>query len=121
MSAFCPRRKGILSVSKRKPKARVSPPGTIKQRRQLRVRGIGEVDRRTRASRAMKRFETDLVSDLGGAESLSTQQRERVAQAARLHACLSLLDVEIFGRNLGKERSPVAFASLLRERSRLLG
>ena len=56
------------------------------------VRGLQAIDRRSAAARALMRWRTELVRDLGGEQQISAQQRALVDLASRSKLYLDSLD-----------------------------
>lgn len=44
-------------------------------KRRLKVRGLGGIDRRSKAARALSAWRTELEADLGGPRAISAQER----------------------------------------------
>jgi hypothetical protein len=58
----------------------------------VKVRGLGAIDRRTAAARDLLAWKADLVSDLGGPDTLSAQQRALIDLAVRTRLFVDSLD-----------------------------
>src|SRR5690349_17712481 len=61
----------------------------------VKVRGLGALDRRTAAARALIAWRDELVADLGGPSMVSAQQRAVIDLATRTKLYLDTLDAWI--------------------------
>jgi len=61
-------------------------------KRRLSVRGMGGIDRRCRAARALRVWRTELEGDLGGPEAISAQQRVVIDVASTTKLLLDSVD-----------------------------
>ena len=64
----------------------------------VKVRGLQAIDRRTVAARALIAWREELVSDLGGEETISAQQRALVDLATRTRLYVESLDGWLLGQ-----------------------
>lgn len=67
--------------------------GLTTLKRALKVLGGRAIDRRTTLGRALARWRADLVADLGGTESISTQEEALVDLAVKTKLLLDSVDV----------------------------
>jgi hypothetical protein len=66
--------------------------GLVALKRRLSVRGMGGIDRRCRAARALREWRVELESDLGGAVAISAQQRAIIDVASTTKLLLDSVD-----------------------------
>ena len=78
-----PRRKAERSYSKH---------GLTRQKAAFNKRGVHALDGRTKAARELLRWRAELVADLGGEETISTQQQAVVDLAVRTKLLLDSVD-----------------------------
>lgn len=81
-----------LSESSQKPNPRNLRHGLSLMKRALKVHGARALDRRTRVSKALDQWRDQLISDLGGAEQISTQQRAIINVAVKTKLLLDSVD-----------------------------
>lgn len=61
-------------------------------KRALKAGGVRTLDRRTRVSKALDQWRDELISDLGGSEQISTQQRAIINVAIKTKLLLDSVD-----------------------------
>jgi hypothetical protein len=74
----------------------------------VKVRGLGAIDRRTAAARALIAWRRELIADLGGEKAITAQQRALVELAARTRLFVESLDAWILEQSSlinGRKRS----------------
>ena len=79
-------------MSSKKPARPYSRTGLNALKAKVKLRGLGAIDQRTSAAKELLSFQTELVTDLGGEEQLSTQQRTLVNMAGRAYLFLNHVD-----------------------------
>ena len=80
------------SESSQKPNHRNTQHGLSLMKRALKEHGARALDRRTRVSKALDQWRDQLISDLGGAEQISTQQRAIINVAVKTKLLLDSVD-----------------------------
>ena len=75
-----------------KPNPRNLRHGLSLMKRALKAGGARALDRRTRVSKALDHWRDQLISDLGGAEQISTQQRAIINVAVKTKLLLDSVD-----------------------------
>ncbi len=80
------------SESSQKPNPRNTQHGLSLMKRALKEHGTRALDRRTRVSKALDQWRDQLISDLGGAERISTQQRAIINVALKTKLLLDSID-----------------------------
>ncbi len=80
------------SESSQKPNPRNTQHGLSLMKRALKEHGARALDRRTRVSKALDQWRDQLISDLGGAEQISTQQRAIINVAVKTKLLLDSVD-----------------------------
>lgn len=78
--------------SSQKPNPRNLQHGISLMKRALKAGGARTLDRRTRVSKALDQWRDQLVSDLGGSEQISTQQRAIINVAVKTKLLLDSVD-----------------------------
>jgi hypothetical protein len=78
--------------SSHKPNPRNTQHGLTLMKRALKEHGTRAIDRRTSLGKALDRWQDELVSDLGGSQQVSTQQRAIVTLAVRTKLLLESID-----------------------------
>ncbi len=78
--------------SSQKPNPRNLQHGISLMKRALKAGGTRALDRRTRVSKALDQWRDQLISDLGGAEQISTQQRAIINVAVKTKLLLDSVD-----------------------------
>lgn len=78
--------------SSQKPNPRNLQHGVSLMKRALKAGGTRALDRRTRVSKALDQWRDQLVSDLGGSEQISTQQRAIINVAVKTKLLLDSID-----------------------------
>lgn len=81
-----------LSESSQKPNPRNTQHGLTLMKRALKAGGARALDRRTRVSKALDHWRDQLISDLGGPEQISTQQRAIINVAVKTKLLLDSVD-----------------------------
>ena len=66
--------------------------GLVGLKRRLSVRGMGGIDQRCRAARALREWRAELEGDLGGPEAISAQQRAVIDVASTTKLLLDSVD-----------------------------
>ncbi len=85
--------RSYLKESSQKPNPRNTRHGLSLMKQALREHGTWAIDRRTSLGKALDHWRDQLVSDLGGAEQVSTQQLAIVNVAVKPKLLLDSLDV----------------------------
>lgn len=85
----------------------------------VKVRGLGAIDRRTAAARALLRWREELLADLGGREAVSAQQLALVELAVRTKLYVDSLDAWLMEQDSLINRRRKAVLPVLRERTQL--
>ena len=80
------------TVSSQKPNSRNLRHGLSLMKRSLKEHGARALDRRTRLSKALDQWRDQLISDLGGVEQISTQQRAIINVAVKTKLLLDSVD-----------------------------
>lgn len=80
------------SESSQKPNPRNLRHGLSLMKRALKEHGARALDRRTRVSKALDQWRDQLISDLGGPEQISTQQRAIINVAVKTKLLLDSVD-----------------------------
>lgn len=78
--------------SSQKPNPRNLQHGISLMKRALKAGGARTLDRRTRVSKALDQWRDELISDLGGSEQISTQQRAIINVAIKTKLLLDSVD-----------------------------
>lgn len=81
-----------LSESSQKPNPRNTQHSLTLMKRALKAGGARALDRRTRVSKALDHWRDQLISDLGGPEQISTQQRAIINVAVKTKLLLDSVD-----------------------------
>ena len=84
--------------SPRKPKREYRKSGLFTIRRQLIDLGSRAIDGRSSVGVALRKWKADLIRDLGGKDSISTQQETLIELAARSKIMLDSVDAWILGQ-----------------------
>jgi phytoene/squalene synthetase len=66
--------------------------GLNRQMARIKLKGLGVIDRRTAAARELLQWRAQLLTDLGGEDSISAQRRALVETAARTKAIIDHVD-----------------------------
>jgi hypothetical protein len=93
--------------------------GLYGARAALKRYGLRALDRRTRAARALLTWRQEIAADLGGADSLSAQQRAVLEEAVKLKLMLDSLDAWILAQPSLIDRRKRALLPVVRERQSL--
>lgn len=80
------------TASSQKPNPRNTQHGLTLMKRAIREHGTRAIDRRTSLGKALDHWRKELVSDLGGAEQVSTQQLTIITIAVKTKLLLDSLD-----------------------------
>ncbi len=87
---------------------------------QVKVRGLQAIDRRTAAAQALVAWRRELLSDLGGEESVSAQQMALVDMAVRTRLYVDSLDAWLMEQESLVNRKRKSVLPVLRERQQLV-
>jgi hypothetical protein len=90
-------------------------------RSRVEVRGMNELDRRTGAARELLAWRTALITDLGGEELISAQEKTLVELASRLKLILDHADAFILSLPSLINRKKKALIPIVAQRSQLAG
>ena len=85
----------------------------------VKVRGLGAIDRRTAAARALLGWRQELIADLGGPEAVSAQQMAIVELCARARLYVDSLDAWLFEQPTLISKRRKAVLPVLRERTQI--
>jgi len=85
----------------------------------VKVRGLGAIDRRTAAARALIAWRDDLITDLGGEKAISAQQRAIVELATRTRLYIDSIDAWLMGQPSLVNARKRAVLPVVRERTQL--
>ena len=102
-----------------KPSQERSRHGLNALKARVKVRGLQAIDRRTAAARALIAWREELVSDLGGEETISAQQRALVDLATRTRLYVESLDGWLLGQRSLVNARKRSVHPVLRERTQL--
>ena len=86
----------------------------------VKVRGLAAIDMRTAAAQALVAWRCELLSDLGGEESVSAQQMALVDMAVRTRLYVDSLDAWIMEQESLVNRKRKSVLPVLRERQQLV-
>jgi len=91
--------------------------GAVKS--QVRLRGLTAIDLRTAAAQDLAQFKQDLLTDLGGEENVSTQEKQLVDLACRARLFLNHIDAWLMEQDslVNKKRRTVL--PVLKERQQI--
>lgn len=88
-------------------------------KRRVKVRGLEAIDKRTATAKAVLAWRKALVTDLGGEESLSAQQRTVIELAVRTQLYVFHLDAWLSEQRSLVDHKRKAILPVLRERTQL--
>jgi hypothetical protein len=86
---------GANLVTSMKPRQTYSRHGLNALKARMKVRGLTAIDMRTAAAQALLAWRRELVTDLGGEEAVSAQQRTLIELATRTRLYVDSLDAWI--------------------------
>ena len=106
-------------AAQERPRRAYSRHGLNALKARVKVRGLGAIDRRSSAARALLAWRDELITDLGGATEISAQQRAVVELAARTKLYLDSLDAYLMEQRSVVDKRRRAVLPVVRERQTL--
>jgi hypothetical protein len=104
----------MITESSQKPNPRNTNHGLTLMKRAIKEHGTRAIDRRSRLGKALTQWQSELITDLGGIEQVSTQQKALVDLCVRTKLLLDSLDAWLLAQgSLVNARKKSVYPALL--------